>query len=96
LSQEQLQDVRFHLLEFEQECHEVFGDEIEVVESYFGGKRKGQRGHGAAGKVYTKIIPDTSAATLFPIIEGQVIPDSIAYCDYSRGYNVLDVSDLSA
>ena len=93
-------------LKLEQECHEVFGGEIEVDESYFGGRRKGKRGRGAAGKipvfgllkrggkVYTKIIPDASSATLFPIIERKVIPDSIVYSDCWRGYNVLDVSDF--
>ncbi|MCW9033779.1 MAG: IS1595 family transposase [Rhodospirillales bacterium] len=93
-------------LKLEQECHEVFGGEIEVDESYFGGRRKGQRGRGAAGKtpvfgllkrgrkVYTKIIPDASSATLFPIIERKVIPDSIVYSDCWQGYNVLDVSDF--
>jgi transposase len=29
----------------------MFGEEIEVYESYFGGKRKGKRGRGAAGKI---------------------------------------------
>jgi transposase len=29
----------------------MFGGEIEVEESYFGGKRKDKRGRGAAGKV---------------------------------------------
>jgi len=93
-------------LQIEQEAHEVFGGEIEVDESYFGGRRKGNRGRGAAGKipvfgllkrggrVYTKIIPDASSATLLPIIERKVIPDSIVYSDCWRGYNVLDVSDF--
>ena len=75
-------------------------------ESYFGGKRKGKRGRGAAGKVpvfgllnrggkvYTKIIPDASGATLIPIIKRKVIPDSIVYSDCWKGYNVLDVSDF--
>ena len=75
-------------------------------ESYFGGIRKGQRGRGApgkvpvfvllkrGGKVYTKIIPDASSATLIPIIERKVIPDSIVYSDCWRGYNVLDVSEF--
>ena len=47
----------------------MFGGEIEVDESYFGGKRKSKRGRGATGKipefgllkcggkVYTKINP---------------------------------------
>jgi len=46
------------------------------------------------GRVYTKIIPDASSATLIPIIERKVIPDSIVYSDSWRGYNVLDVSEF--
>ena len=65
----------------EQESDEIFDGEIELDESYFGGKRKGKRGRGAGGKVpifgilkrhgkvYTKVIPDASSATLMPIIE---------------------------
>ena len=94
------------VLEIEQENHEVFDGEIEVDESYFGGRRKGKRGRGAAGKVpvfgllkrkgrvYTKIILDASSATLLPIIQQKVVPDSIVYSDCWRGYNVLDVSDF--
>jgi len=94
------------VFEIEQESHEVFDGEIEVDESYFGGRRKGKRGRGAGGtppvfgllkrggRVYTKIIPDASSATLIPIIKRNVIPDSIVYSDCWRGYNVLDVSDF--
>jgi len=101
---QRLREIIAHQLE--QESHEVFGGEIEVDESYFGGRRKGMRGRGAAGKVpvfgllkrgdrvYTKIISDASSATLLPIIEQKVIPDSIVYSDCWRGYNVLDVSDF--
>jgi hypothetical protein len=32
-------------------------------------------------KVYTKIIPDASSETLYPIIERKVVPDSIVYSD---------------
>ncbi len=92
--------------QLEQESHEVFGGEIEVDESYFGGTRKGMRGRGAAGKVpvfgllkrggkvYTKVIPDASSATLIPIIERKVIPDSIVYSDCWRSYNALDISEF--
>jgi transposase len=38
-------------LHVEQEAHKVFGGEIEVDESYFGGTRKGNRGRRAAGKI---------------------------------------------
>ena len=97
------QIISFHV---EQESQEVFGGEIEVDESYFGGTRKGKRGRGATGKipvfgllkrggrVYTKVIPDASSTTLMPIIEHKVVPDSIVYSDCWRGYNVLDVSDF--
>ena len=92
--------------EMDAESDAMFGGEIEVDESYFGGKRKGKRGRGAAGKipvfgilkrggkVYTKIIPNASGATLIPIIKRKIIPDSIVYSDCWRGYNVLDVSEF--
>jgi len=95
--------ILYHL---EQESDEFFDGEIEVDESYFGGKREGKRGRGAAGKVpvfgllkrggkvYTKVIADASSATLYPIIKNKVVPDSIVYTDCWRGYNVLDVSDF--
>ena len=83
----------------------LFG-EVEVDESYFGGRRKGKRGRGAGGKVpvfgilkrggrvYTKVIPDTRSTTLMRIIEDKIVPDSIVYTDSYRSYNVLDVSDF--
>jgi transposase len=82
------------------------GGEVEADESYFGGRRKGKRGRGAAGKVavfgllkrggkvYTAIIPDATTATLLPIIEEKVQPDSIVYTDTFKAYNALDVSDF--
>lgn len=78
--------------------------EIEIDESYFGGKRKGKRGRGAAGKVpvfgllkrkgkvYTTVISDAKSATLMPIINSKVIPDSIVYTDTFKSYNALDTS----
>ena len=80
--------------------------EIEVDESYFGGRRKGKRGRGSAGKVpvfgllkrngkvYAAIIPDAKTKTLMPIIRERVKPDSIVYSDCWRGYNALDVSEF--
>jgi len=88
----------------DREVLEVFGGEIELDESYFGGTRKGKRGRGAAGKVvvfgilkrggkvYTKIVPDTKITTLLPVIERKIAPDSIVYTDTYRSYNALDVS----
>ena len=90
----------------EQEKHSPFTGEIEVDESYFGGRRKGKRGRGAAGKVpvfgllkrggkvYTAIIPDAKAATLMPIIKARIAPDSIVYSDSLPSYNALDISEF--
>lgn len=81
------------------------GGEVEVDESYFGGKRKGKRGRGAVGKVpifgllkrcgkVSVIIPDAKEQTLLPIIRDKVKPDSIVYTDSFRSYNALDVSEF--
>ena len=92
--------------ELEAESEAMFGGEIEVDESYFGGRRKGKRGRGAAGKipvfgllkrggkVYARVIPDAKGGTLMPIIERKVVPDSIVYTDSWQGYNALDVSSF--
>ena len=80
--------------------------EVEADESYFGGKRKGKRGRGSAGKVavfgllkrggkvYTAIIPNAKTETLLPIIEQKVQPDSVVYTDTFRSYNALDISEF--
>jgi len=85
---------------------ELLDGEVEVDESYFGGRRKGKRGRGAAGKVpvfgllkrngkvFTVIVPDAKANTLMPIIRQQVKPDSIVYTDTWKSYNALDVSEF--
>ena len=102
----------FHKLReviFEQlESHSppLMSGEIEADESYFGGRRKGKRGRGAAGKVpvfgllkrqgyvHVMIIPNASSKTLFPIIQEKVRPHSIVYTDTFRAYDILDVSEL--
>ena len=83
-----------------------FFGEIEVDESYFGGKRKGKRGRGAAGKVpvfgllkrggkvYAAVIKDSKTETLMPIMREKIVPDSIVYTDTFRSYNALDVSEF--
>lgn len=58
---------------------------VEVDETYVGGKRKGKRGRGAAGKtpvfgissrdtgeVFAKAVSDTKASTLMPLIRSSV------------------------
>ena len=84
------------------ELQSPFNGEVEVDESYFGGKRiKGKRGRGAGnktpvfgilqrgGKVYTEIVPNCAKRTLQGIIRGKVKLDSIIHSDYWRGYNGL-------
>jgi len=73
----------------------------EVDESYFGGRRKGQRGRGAAGKVpvfgllkrngkvYTRIVKDVARETLRKIIRTKIIPESVIYSDSFRSYDGL-------
>jgi transposase len=82
------------------------GGEVEVDESYFGGRRKGKRGRGAGGKVpvfgllkrggqvHTVVIPDATTKTLMPIMRRSIIPDSIVYTDSFAAYNVLDISEF--
>jgi transposase len=88
------------------QAEELFGGEVELDESYFGGIRKGKRGRGAAGKmvvfgilkrggtVYTVAVQDTKTATLLPIIRRKIKPDSIVYTDSYRSYNAIDVSEF--
>ena len=72
---------------------EVFEGPVELDESYFGGRRKGRRGRGAAGKVvvfgilkrngqvYTVVMDDAKSDTLMTVIKQKIMPDSIVYTD---------------
>ena len=92
------------LIAFHSEDAAPVEGEIEVDESYFGGRRKGKRGRGAAGKVpvfgllkrggkvYAKVIPDVKSKTLKVILDAKIVPDSIVYSDTLSSYNVLDVA----
>src|SRR4051794_4892165 len=75
--------------------------ELELGESYFGGKRKGKRGRGAAGKVavfgilerdgkvYTVAVPDCKKETLMAKIEASTVKGSVFYTDEFKSYNDL-------
>ena len=79
---------------------------MELDESYFGGKRKGKRGRGAAGKVvvfgilkrlgkvYTLVVENVRTETLLPVITKKIKPDSVVYTDCLGSYDVLDVSEF--
>ena len=82
----------------------VFEGSVELDESYFGGRRKGRRGRGAAGKVvvfgilkrngrvYTVVVDNAKSETLLPVIKKKIMPDSIVYTDSLSSYDKLDVS----
>ena len=92
--------LRARIAEFCEEVSPVSG-QVEVDESYFGGKRSGKRGRGAEGKVivfglfkrngkvYTEIVPDVKAKTLQSIIRGRVSIDSVIHSDKWRSYDGL-------
>jgi len=84
------------------ESGKPFSGEVELDESYFGGKHyKGKRGRGSEnkipvfgilkrnGKVYTQIIPDAKAKTLLKIVKSKVEEDSTVYTDSYRSYDGL-------
>ena len=76
--------------------------EVEIDESYFGGKRKGQRGRGAnnktivfgilerKGKIYTKIVENVSAETLMNEIKNKTNKGSVFYTDGWKSYASLE------
>lgn len=76
--------------------------ELELDESDFGGKRKGKRGRGAAGKVavfgileragkvFTVAVPDCKKETLMGKIEAATVKGTVFYTDEFTSYN--DVS----
>ena len=84
-----------------QEAKKLNG-ELELDESYFGGKRKGNRGRGAKnktivfgilerkGKIYTKIVENVSAETLMNEIQNKTLKGSVFYTDGWKSYASLE------
>jgi transposase len=80
---------------------EMLGREVELDESYFGGRRKGKRGRGAAGKVpvfgileragrvWVTPVPDVTAETLLDLTVKTVRRGSIVYTDRFKSYDSL-------
>ena len=92
---------REQIADYSDNISERFKGEIELDETYFGGKRKGKRGRGAYnkaivfgimerdGKVYTKVVPDVSAQTLMSEIEAKTEKGSVFYTDCFKSYKSL-------
>jgi len=83
-----------------QEAKKLNG-ELEIDESYFGGRRKGNRGRGAKnktivfgilerkGKVHTKIVENVSAEILMNEIKNKTEKGSVFYTDGWKSYKSL-------
>ncbi|MFA5400313.1 MAG: IS1595 family transposase [Dehalococcoidia bacterium] len=81
---------------------DIFTDEVEIDETYMGGKRKGIRGRGGEnktavvgiaerqGKVKSTVTTDTSKYTVMPLITKNVSPKAIIYTDEYHAYKILD------
>lgn len=80
----------------------IFTDEVEVDETYIGGKRPGKRGRGAAGKtavigmaqrqgkVITNVVTDTKRSTVMPLIAKNIAQKAIIYTDEYPVYDTIN------
>lgn len=95
---QRLREALYHVTELE---GGKLKGEIELDEAYFGGRRKGKRGRGAAGKsvvfgllerdgrVYTQVVESVSAEELMRHIRAKTRKGSVYYTDAFRGYQSL-------
>ena len=93
--------IRFSILSHARDAEGLLAGEIELDESYFGGKRKGKRGRGAAGKVpvfgilerngivQVSMVPDVSAEPLLGLTVKKVRRGSVVYTDKFKSYDSL-------
>lgn len=91
---------------YQEEQKQKFQGNVEIDESYFGSRHKGdRRGRSTAnkipvvgllkrkGQVYTQIIPDASRSSLMPIIQDLIIKSrSNVYTDKWKSYDGLVLS----
>ena len=89
---------RRNIFDYSEQQVKKMNGELELDESYFGGKRKGNRGRGANnktivfgilernGSVYTKIVENVSAETLMEEIKNKTKKGSVFYTDGWRSY----------
>lgn len=92
-------EIRKHMEQVDGEV-QLFG-EVEIDETYIGGKRPGVRGRGAGnktivfgmlqrkGQIMTKVVPDCSNKTLHPIIEENIKKGSTTHTDEFPTYRLL-------
>lgn len=93
--------IRWSILSHAKDAEVLLDGEIELDESYFGGRRKGKRGRGAAGKVpvfgilerngvvQVTVVPDVTAHTLLGLTVKKVRRGSVVYTDKFKSYDSL-------
>jgi len=93
--------IRMAILSHADDADVLLGGEIELDESYFGGRRKGKRGRGAAGKVpvfgilerkgivQVHVVPNVRAETLLGLTVKKVRRGSVVYTDRLNSYDSL-------
>ena len=96
-----LQTIRYAIVCHSQDAPDMLGGEVEIDESYFGGRRKVKRGRGAAGKVpvfgilerngrvRVTVVKDVTASTLLGLTVKCVRRGSIVYTDKFKSYDSL-------
>lgn len=93
--------LRYSIIAHTDDLDEFLSGEIELDESYFGGRRKGKRGRGAAQKVpvfgiyerngivKVEVVKDVSASSLMGMTVKTVRRGSVVYTDKFRSYDSL-------
>ena len=93
--------IRCSILAHAFDAKQLMNGEIELDECYFGGRRKGNRGRGASGKVpvfgilerhgkvLVSVVPNVTAQTLISLTVKTVRRGSIVYTDKFRSYDSL-------
>ena len=93
--------IRCAIIAHADDASDLMAGEVELDECYFGGRRKGNRGRGAAGKVpvfgilerngkvQVTVVPDVTAQTLIGLTVKTVRRGSIIYTDKFRSYDSL-------
>jgi transposase-like protein len=84
------------------ETNPMFTNEVEIDETYIGGKRTGKRGRGAEGKtavvgivqrqgkITTTVVANTKRSTVMPLITKNVARKSVIYTDEYPTYDIVD------
>ena len=93
--------LRYAIIDTAEDAQELLSGEIELDESYFGGRRKGKRGRGAGhkvpvfgilernGVVKVSVVKNVTAAALLNMTIKTVRRGSIVYTDKFRSYDSL-------